>query len=181
MINSIKSEKINFINYFSIVSFIFCSNLFYSQSLNIQYKDGNNISYNLELISKITFKKDTMKLYLKENTIYDVALNNISKYEYINKSLSIKDLTQALNSLEINLFPNPISNELYFQLNIIKESEMTVLICDLNGNEIKNRKIEKQPIGLFQNKINLSDLSTGTYLFRLICEDNVITKKIILN
>lgn len=180
MINSVLPKN-KFKTIFSLVSFVFCANFSNSQNLNIYYKDGNKTSFDLELVRKITFGKDIMQLTLKDSTFFDLSLNNISKYEYSNNSLGIRDLPKIMNLLDITLFPNPVSNELYFRLNMIKESEITLLICDLNGNEIKKLKIEKQPVGIFQNKINLSDLSTGTYLFRLICEDEVISKKVILN
>lgn len=162
-----------------IISFIFCFCLSFSQSLNIYKSDGKIYSFDIEKIQKITFEKEIMKLSLKDGNLYQFGINLINKYEYSSKFLKIEDLFDEMSVNDVNLFPNPFSDELNLRMNLLKESEINILIFDSNGFLIKKIKFERLPIGIGQNKLDLNDLSVGSYLIRLISDGKEISKRII--
>jgi hypothetical protein len=86
-------------------------------------------------------------------------------------------LEQVNNPLDIDVFPNPTSNSIQFQIPQ-NHSETKVELIDLFG-----KKIFSQTVEMGTNDINLKQLSlsSGIYLIRFITQNNQISKKIILN
>jgi hypothetical protein len=150
-----------------------------AQSINLNYADGTNGSYNLEDVRKITFDKDIMNLQLRDGSIYKWNVSSIGKYQYNKGSLNVKELLERINSWEVNIYPNPTSNEFNLSFNLPKEDEITISLYDIKGNLLKNIQLGKQPIGENKEVLDLSSLPSGTFLCRIIGQNNVITKKFI--
>jgi len=77
------------------------------------------------------------------------------------------------NSLAFDIFPNPVRD----YLNIILPNEIlksSVEIFDLSGKSVLNAKVDR-----FDNKINLSALSSGIYVIRLTSDEKSGVKKLI--
>ena len=75
--------------------------------------------------------------------------------------------------LEIELFPNPSSGIVEFKGSGV-EFLQDIFIYDLQGRLISNPKSEN-------GKIDISSFQSGGYIFKLIGDDGIITKRIIKN
>jgi len=74
---------------------------------------------------------------------------------------------------EIKIYPNPTSSELYFDL---KENQLlNIQIMDVLGKDVKSIK------SISENKIDISELATGTYLLKFNFESTSVVKRIIKN
>ena len=111
-------------------------------------------SYNIEDIRKITFDNTIMILYLNDGSIFTIDTETIEGNNYT-QSNAISDI----NSLQINVFPNPVQNELHVSTN----AQITIL--DLNLKTI---------IETNKSTIDVSGLIPGYYT--VIVKVNHISK-----
>ena len=124
-----------------------------AQDINFTLTNGQQ-SYNIEDIRKITFDNTIMILYLNDGSIFTIDTETIEGNNYT-QSNAISDI----NSLKINVFPNPVQNELHVSTN----AQITIL--DLNLKTI---------IETNKSTIDVSGLIPGYYI--VIVKVNHISK-----
>jgi len=84
---------------------------------------------------------------------------------------------QIFNS--INLYPNPITDQLNIQLNLTENSNITISIINAIGQVII-QKSENLSSGFQELKININEIKSGLYLINLNDnKGNYITKKLV--
>jgi hypothetical protein len=76
---------------------------------------------------------------------------------------------ENIDNVEINIYPNPAKNF----INIDKEGK--VFIYDIQG------KLQISEQNFFGGKINISNLKAGIYVVKIISEEKIYTKKLIVN
>jgi len=74
----------------------------------------------------------------------------------------------------LNLYPNPASDIINFELNNSSDKEMKADIYDIQG-----RLIETINIAINETTIDISKLENGIYVLVLSNEENTYTKKFI--
>ena len=85
--------------------------------------------------------------------------------------------TSNPNAFEnISFFPNPASDELKFNLELLDASDVIAKIFDFTGREVKTVHIEQSGL----TTINLKDLSTGSYFVSLSNKDVLLKTEIII-
>jgi hypothetical protein len=87
-------------------------------------------------------------------------------------SLGVEDMI-TLND-QINVFPNPVENNLHIVNSADPTDEFNVTLIDIQGREI--RRINNAGFGSF---INVEDLSPGYYMLRIETEKGTAIKKIV--
>jgi hypothetical protein len=163
----------------SVIILVFFKFGLYAQTININYTDGSHNTYNLLDIRKITFSNDSLNLKLWDGTLYSWNINNISYCKYDEVLLGIENLLNKVNEQQIVVFPNPFSNELQIKINLPYEDDLWIGIYDQQGEILLNKKICVQPSKDYQAAFNLSNLSAGNYVCRLIGQNCSISKKVI--
>ena len=97
---------------------------------------------------------------------------------------ALYDLTVGLEEigidLKLNLFPNPVSDHLTLEINLDQAREIGFRILNLNGQVMLAEGIRKYDIGAQVINIDMSSLTTGTYLMQLEVDGQSVTKKIIV-
>jgi len=77
----------------------------------------------------------------------------------------------------VSFFPNPVKDNLQINIKVLKEkTKYFVQLFDLNSRLIKEMILKNR-----QTKINLKGIANGTYIVKLISNDNVKSQKIIVN
>lgn len=150
-----------------------------AQSIYFNFSNGTNASYNLLDVSKITFSSDVMNLQLHDGTIYTWNVSTIEHYEYDVNPVNIEPLLNEVNSWDLQLFPNPTSDEIKLKYNLPKDDVIIISIYDLTGKVLLEKIPEKKYRGENQDILHLSQLAPGTYICRIIGEFNSISKQII--
>ena len=81
--------------------------------------------------------------------------------------------------MRIGVFPNPSSNEFTFQYTLPKHKNSgELLIYDLNGKVVRTVPVTSEKNSV---SINMNDLSSGVYVFKLKCGDIISSsQKLIL-
>lgn len=87
------------------------------------------------------------------------------------------DNDKILNNVKV--FPNPATDELNLTYSINKESNVTIKIMDVLGNEITTLLTERLSAGEQINSFNIaSKLASGFYFIRVSVGSEIITKRI---
>ncbi|HYJ38586.1 MAG TPA: T9SS type A sorting domain-containing protein [Chitinophagaceae bacterium] len=76
--------------------------------------------------------------------------------------------------------PNPAKGTLDIYVNLDKRERIHIQLFDLNGRLLKEVKKDFYP-GVSENKIDVSTLTHGTYLVKVVGETVTVNRKIIIN
>jgi uncharacterized protein (TIGR02145 family) len=86
----------------------------------------------------------------------------------------LKDINTSLNILglpaEVGFYPNPAFDKLYIKHS--KSLNPLVIIYDLQGKEVYNKQIDSNPI-------DISNLSKGIYLVKIVDSVNIVINKMV--
>jgi hypothetical protein len=113
-------------------------------------------------------KKDTLEFSITDGrTIFakkHIILNYIGPKDY---------------KLEQN-FPNPFNPSTTIQYELPKDSKVTLKIYDILGSEVVTLVNEEQEAGYKEVNFNASYYASGIYIYRLIVDKYISTKKMML-
>lgn len=99
-----------------------------------------------------------------------VTLSSLAVTEDISSGIS-ETVNNISNSIAV--YPNPVSDKLYFK-NSLKEKTLNVSIMDTNG------KLVKRTDGVRENEgIDLENIENGYYLLRIETSEGIALKKIL--
>ena len=87
------------------------------------------------------------------------------------------DGDKVLNNVKV--YPNPVSDQLNLSYSITKDSNVTIKIMDVLGNEVTTLLTERLSAGDQANSFNIaSRLTSGFYFIRVSVAGEIITKRI---
>jgi Secretion system C-terminal sorting domain len=117
------------------------------------------------------------------NTIKNVGLiiyyrikqvDNDGKFEYS----VIKNIRLATKGNEITAFPNPIKESTTIQLDLISAEVITMTLISAEGKTIQTFSMQGNK-GINTKKIDMSDLSSGNYMLKVITETETKSIKLV--
>ena len=80
---------------------------------------------------------------------------------------------------DVKVFPNPIEDQLNLSFKVNKDTNVTIKIMDVLGNEITTLLSQKLMAGEQNSSFNVaSRLSSGFYFLRFVVGDEVVVKRI---
>lgn len=90
-------------------------------------------------------------------------------------------ISELVNEEDFHAILNPSLNELQLHYELIQECELSVNLFDANGKMLKNIEAGKKTAGEYTDHIDLGkDIGTGIYFVHVNINDQVITKKIMI-
>ena len=93
------------------------------------------------------------------------------QFEYFN-IISVKSATK----FEVNIYPNPSKNNLFFDLSVTKDQILTFVYTDIIGNKHKEIVILDNGANTYKSRI-FNKLNNGIYFVQIIDKDNKIIKQ----
>jgi Secretion system C-terminal sorting domain len=117
------------------------------------------------------------------NTIKNVGLiiyyrikqvDNDGRFEYS----VIKNIRLATKGNEITAFPNPIKESTTIQLDLISAEVITMTLITADGKTIQTFSMQGNK-GINTKKIDMSDLSSGNYMLKVITETETKSIKLV--
>ena len=79
----------------------------------------------------------------------------------------------------VKVYPNPVAEQLNLTYNVGKDSNVTIKIMDILGNEITTLLSQKMQAGEQTNTFNINNkLNSGFYFVRLIVGSETVIKRI---
>jgi hypothetical protein len=145
-----------------------------AQTVDFNLDNGLTINYQAEDIRKITFDNDLMNVLLWDGSLFSMNVSTINSF-LNNSSLSTQELLNELNTMNLQLYPNPTNDQININYSTLINDEISILIYDSNSKLMMNRKLTYKSSGKYTEVIDLSTLVAGTY-FCQITENN---KKIV--
>jgi hypothetical protein len=101
-------------------------------------------------------------------------------YEYF----TLNGIAKIENSKSISLhqnYPNPFNPTTNIDYDLSADSKVTLKVYDISGREVLTLVNDQQKAGFYTVKFNATNLSSGTYFYKLFLNSNgsdiVITKK----
>jgi hypothetical protein len=89
----------------------------------------------------------------------------------------IRDISAQM---EYSIFPNPTTDKIKLKYNLLEESNIAISIVDSNGKTVINNKVKKQSIGEYENEIDLTSLTQGTYFLAIKINSQTINNKFLV-
>jgi len=80
------------------------------------------------------------------------------------------------NLLQVDVFPNPVSENLFVNITASQSSQSTFEIADISGRTILS-KVEQVNSGKNKVKLNLSNVKSGIYILKIASKDGMYMKK----
>lgn len=153
------------IAYLTVVLMLLCS------SVLAQKIDSNIISYKpkAKVVSKVPVIKGSVQPYKMNVHGYTTATSNASAVkEKTGKTLVI-----------LKIYPNPVIEQLNINLRLEKETNLSIKITDLLGNEVVTLANEKTSPGEHTKTFNIpAKLNSGIYFLRILAGGEPIIKRI---
>lgn len=153
------------------------------------FTDINTTGYDWKEFDGDTYVVDSDTYYFlkrEDDKIYRFHFLSFEGADTGNFSLAYEDVTDDLSTEKFDennafsIYPNPTTNRI---VNLLYESNIsenaTVEIFDMRGKKVKSLSLK--PESFAQHKLDLSNLSSGTYLIKFSSGEYQTTKKLILN
>jgi len=122
--------------------------------------------------------KDAKILSLKKgkanNNDYIVMKNEMATDIVKEKTVIPKEFSLAQN------YPNPFNPSTTISYQLPQNGLVTLKVYDVLGNEVATLVNEEKPAGNYEAKFDASNLSSGTYIYKISAGNFIQTKKMIL-
>ena len=149
---------------------------------NTQVPLSDTSKIKAKISSKITDTRLNKSAYLKNGVRVDFVPFKPIKDKFFGNTSTLPvpktgDSDKILNNVKV--FPNPISDQLNLTYSINKDSNVTIKIMDVLGNEITTLFTERLTAGEKTNSFSIaSRLTSGFYFIRVSVGSEIITKRI---
>ena len=130
---------------------------------------GNGLSDNLYVISdendEVLWTGGTFTYSTRAELAYDITID-------VNEILSAKD---------VSIYPNPVTKTANIDFNLYQNSDVNIAVFDILGKNVMNLYKGEMMGGANNVQMNVSDLNEGIYFVKLQMNNQIITKKIMIN
>ena len=94
--------------------------------------------------------------------------------------ITINDMgiQENTNTIQLDVYPNPTSNDITLEFNLVKQSNVKINLMNIEGQIIYAQELSEF-IGEYKKPINMHENANGIYYLQVITNDEVINKKII--
>lgn len=132
--------------------------------------------------TKITDTRLNLPAFLKNGVMIDFVPFKPAKSKVYSGNPTSRTIKQGDNDKILNnvkVYPNPVSDQLNLSYTIAKDSNVTIKIMDVLGNEVTTLLTERLSAGEQVNSFNIaSRLNSGFYFIRVSISGEIITKRI---
>lgn len=161
-------------------------------NIGTRFSDSGKITFAWSGINVLDVDEQSPMFYLKfkakeKGVLKDCFQINSSKTEAVayggnGEEYDVElDFREGVKDHNLQVYPNPTSEEIFIKMNIENFVEVQVDIFNTFGSLEKNILSNAvQPKGVFQQRINLKDFSAGTYILKIQIGDKVFVRKIIV-
>jgi hypothetical protein len=128
-----------------------------------------------------TLQKGRLGKYLiKSSTDYNQRVDEILRKHFGSES---KETEEEILPTEYTLYqnyPNPFNPTTTIKYDLPNSSEVSLIIYDILGRKVKELVNTKQQAGRYEVQFNASNLASGVYIYQLVADKFISSKKMIL-
>lgn len=156
------------------ISCILCMSILCSVSVFGQKTDSSTTSIRAKKINKTPQIKANIPTYKPKYNFGYIQYNDIVSS---NKSLSGLKQEKILSVLKV--YPNPVDDQINLILKMDRESNLSVKIMDLLGNEVVTLSNERIPAGEQTKSYTIPNrLNSGIYFLKIMSGTETVVKRI---
>lgn len=124
---------------------------------------------------------DLIGQYINQSAINGKYLDvqTMGGYVALLEMLSTVDVLIHSDNLEINVFPNPASDFLKFNVGFRETTQVLISLCDMDGRIVKTIDDAQKSTGKYDYTIDLSQQQAGFYFLTVATPKQKYTKKIV--
>lgn len=109
-------------------------------------------------------------------TVTMIAYNSCST-DTITVNLKAVGLKHLLDLQTFHMYPNPASNHVILEMDVLKRGNMQIEIVGVNGQTLIHQGVDVVD-GHISHRIDFSSLSTGMYLVKIQFEEEMLTRRL---
>lgn len=156
------------------ISCILCMSVLCSASVFGQKTDSSAVGIRAKKINKTPQIKGSVTTYKPKYNFGYVQYNDI-----ISSNKSSNNLKQEKILTVLKVYPNPVDDQINLILRMDRESNLSVKIMDLLGNEIVTLSNERVPAGEQTKSYTIPNrLNSGIYFLKIMSGTETIVKRI---
>jgi photosystem II stability/assembly factor-like uncharacterized protein len=149
------------------------------------YSSANNGDTWLSLSSGLPSRVINCFASNKNYLFTGIDNNSIWRNESVDNLLISKNTDNELNKFTLSQnYPNPFNPATNIDFDLPFDSKVSIVLYDITGKEVKTLVNDARTAGYYTIQFNASDLSSGTYFYRITAKSNggdyVMTKKMML-
>jgi len=110
-----------------------------------------------------------------DRPITPVVMNEVR----VTQPLAIDGFNESITSYSI--YPNPVTNIANIDFNLYKDSDINIAVFDILGKNVMNLYQGEMMGGANNVQMDVSNLNEGIYFVKLQMNNQIITKKIMIN
>jgi alpha-tubulin suppressor-like RCC1 family protein len=88
--------------------------------------------------------------------------------------------SKEVQTTKVDIYPNPVKEDLTFKLLLDKSTNIQIAICDINGQEVKKIINDFRPMGEFIISTDIRELSQGLYYLTITTPEQVISESFLI-
>jgi len=156
--------------------------LTFTDSTTPKLKTGEWISFDIpidDFESMITREHMAQLLFISINNIDEFYLDNLYFYESV--SVSNEEINELPKELKLEQnYPNPFNPSTSIEFSLPESANVSLIIYNSLGQRVANLVDSRLSAGLHSLTWDASNAASGMYIYQLISDNSVITKKMIL-
>jgi hypothetical protein len=128
-----------------------------------------------------TLQKGRLGKYLiKSSADYNSKLDGILRKHFGNGEKETEDEIIPTEYTLYQNYPNPFNPTTTIKYDLPFASDVSLIIYDVLGRKVKELVNEKQQAGKYEVRFNASNLSSGVYIYQLVADKFIQSRKMIL-
>ncbi|MCG2590677.1 Ig-like domain-containing protein [Rhodohalobacter sulfatireducens] len=163
-------------------------------TITILLRDSDNKNIEGEKITLVSNISDTEIRSIQTITDEDgVAIHAVSSNKpgeatytaYVAGTYKVGELSIEFLPVEGSLklgdnYPNPFNNQATIPVTVPNQMQVKITISNILGESVKTVIDQSLESGYYEIPVNLQDVASGTYFYRLWADDQINTKKMLL-
>ena len=138
----------------------------WSQSIHFNMTGQTDLAWNLSDIVEIRYGPTDMIVEFTAGSFYELPYNQIISFQFEEFNVSVSE-QKLLNVNDITLYPNPTNDNLALRYQLSGSDQIRAAIYHLDGRMVKEDFLGFRPQGEQRESIDVSGLSSGSYLLKL--------------
>ena len=110
----------------------------------------------------------TLSFVIKSDTVFTAHFEHI---DFIDESIKTET---------VSIIPNPSKDDFTVSFEVIKPSNIQIILFDLSGREVLDIFNDFTVEGIFSRTVSTSHLSSGVYFLHILIDDDVLVKRVVL-
>ena len=163
----------------SLIFFLGQHSQAFSQSLIINYLNGETEEYLLSEVLSVKFESNSILIKQSNGENLSIGIEEIFNYEFDLTGLSAGEISENQNTLQI--FPNPSSSLVNIEYKGSETGQVLIEILDHTGRvlEVLFNSLHHSRTGVIWNA-SANSISPGTYFCRVSSPNKVTIGKVII-